>query len=57
MNLISILLRLQKNKIVAGMAFVLEAKDEQSLPENIMCSVEVNNENFAGGVPDFDEIE
>lgn len=39
------------------MAFVLEAKDEQSLPENIMCSVEVNNENFAGGVPDFDEIE
>lgn len=44
----------QKNKIVAGMAFVLEGNDEESLPENILCSVELNNEDFDGNIPFFD---
>jgi len=43
-----------KNKIVAGMAFVLEGIDEVSLPENILCSVELNNEGFDGNIPFFD---
>jgi len=42
-----------KNKIVAGMAFVLEANEEESLPENILCSVELNNEDFDGDIPFF----
>jgi hypothetical protein len=37
------------------MAFVLEANDAESLPENIMCSIEVNNEHFDGTVPFFDD--
>jgi hypothetical protein len=39
---------------VAGMAFVLEGNDEESLPENILCSVELNNEDFDGNIPFFD---
>lgn len=43
----------KKNKIVASMAFVLEADDKESLPENVLCSVELNNDNFDGNIPFF----
>jgi hypothetical protein len=32
------------------MAFVLEGTDRDSLPENIMCSVELNNQDFDGNI-------
>ena len=32
------------------MAFVLEASDEASLPENILCSIELTNEDFEGKI-------
>lgn len=42
---------LNKSKIVAKIAFVLEANEAEALPENILCSVEVNNEDFDGPIP------
>ena len=35
------------------MAFVLETSDAASLPENIMCSVELNNEDYDGKEVNF----
>lgn len=42
---------LNKSKIVAKIAFVLEANEAEALPENILCSVELNNEDFDGSIP------
>mmetsp|Transcript_11845 Transcript_11845/g.14947 ORF Transcript_11845/g.14947 Transcript_11845/m.14947 type:complete len:163 (+) Transcript_11845:3-491(+) len=47
------LVRLSSNynsKIVGAMAFVLEASDKSSLPENVLCSVELNNQDFDGKI-------
>ncbi len=44
------LLFLQNSEIVGAMAFVLEASDEASLPENVLCSVELNNNDFDGKI-------
>ena len=30
------------------MAFILEANDKESLPENVLCSVELTNQDFGG---------
>uniref|UniRef100_A0A6S8UH01 Protein ENHANCED DISEASE RESISTANCE 2 C-terminal domain-containing protein n=1 Tax=Chaetoceros debilis TaxID=122233 RepID=A0A6S8UH01_9STRA len=43
-----------KTKVAVGMAFVLEAKEEADLPEAVLGSVELNNDNFEGDVRFFD---
>lgn len=37
------------------MAFVLEVSDEACLPENIMCSIELTNQDFDGKIRFVDE--
>ena len=45
----------QNSNLVGAMAFVLEVSDEASLPENIMCSIELTNQNFDGKIRFVDE--
>ena len=30
------------------MAFVIEGQDKESLPENVLCSIQLNNKSYAG---------
>lgn len=39
---------LKKFKTTIAMAFILEANDKESLPENVLCSVELTNQDFGG---------
>ncbi len=40
----------QNSKLVGSMGFLLEGSNSASLPENIMCSVELTNQDFNGEI-------